>query len=144
VRFTEPRIADLLLCDRPDLNPALKRSNGSTYTKYVNDGTTLLRKYCKSSDKILTIDMQNPFPYVLGWQPPRGGLASTSFNYTVSDKFRPSIDDYFGDASVVMLPRHPAQNPEFLDKFDEIYGREVEQRFALEAESDWFRLYKRK
>ena len=144
VRFTEPRITNLILCDRPDLNPNQKRSNGCAYTNYVNDGATLLRKYCKPSDRILTIDMQNPFPYVLGWLPAKGGLASTSFNYTVSDKFRPSVDEYLGDASVVMIPKRPAQDPENLNAFYEIYRPEVEKRFAFAGESDWFRLYKRK
>jgi hypothetical protein len=144
VRFTEPRITKLILCDRADLNPSQKRSNGCAYTNYVNDGATLLRKYCKPSDKILTIDMQNPFPYVLGWLPAKGGLASTSFNYNVSDKFRPSVAEYFGDASVVMVPKHPAQDPENLNAFYEIYRPELERRFALAGESDWFRLYKRR
>jgi hypothetical protein len=144
VRFTEPRITNLILCDRPDLNPTQKRSNGCAYTEYVNEGAILLRKYCKPGDKILTIDMQNPFPYVLGWLPAKGGLSSMAFNYTVSDKFRPSVDEYFGDASVVMVPKHPAQDPENLSAFYEIYRPEVEKRFAFVGESDWFRLYKRK
>jgi hypothetical protein len=144
VRFTEPRITNLILCDRSDLNPSQKRSNGCAYTNYVNEGATLLRQYCKPSDKILTIDMQNPFPYVLGWLPAKGGMASTTFDYTVSDKFRPSVDEYLGDASVVMIPKHPAQDPENLNAFYEIYRPEIEKRFSLAGESDWFRLYKRK
>ena len=143
-RFDEARVAGLILCDRPDLNPDQKRSNGSIYTTYVNDGSALLRRYSMPADKVLTIDMQNPFPYVLGWLPPRGGLASTSFNYTVSAKFRPSFDQYFGDATVVLIPKHPAQDPDNLNGFYEIYGQAMEQRFAIVAESDWFRLYKRK
>jgi hypothetical protein len=122
----------------------MKWSNGSIYTTYVNEGVALLRRYGQPSDKVLTMDMQNPFPYVLGWMPARGGLASTSFNYTVSDDFRPSFDEYFGDATVVMIPKHPAQTHKFLDGFNEIYEPEVEKRFRLVAESDWFRMYRRK
>lgn len=139
VRFTEPRVVGLILCDGD-----YKWSNGSVYTLYVNNGVELLRRYGSPTDKVLTMDMQNPFPYVLGWQPARGGLASTSFNYTVSARFRPSFDKYFGDATVVMMPKHPAQAPQYIDGFYAIYGPEVEQRFRLVAESDWFRLYKRK
>jgi hypothetical protein len=144
VRFNEPRVASLLLCDRGNEDDEMKWSNGSTYTTYVNEGVALLRRYGQPTDRVLTMDMQNPFPYVLGWQPARGGLASTSFNYTVSDDFRPSFDDYFGDATIVMIPKHPAQTHEFLDGFNEIYEPEVEQRFRLIAESDWFRMYRRK
>jgi hypothetical protein len=142
VRFTESRISALLLCDRP--NELQKSGNGSMYTTYVNEGVALLRRHCNPADKVLTMDMQNPFPYVLGWPPPRGGLASTSFNYGLSARVRPSFDEYFGDATAVMMPKHPAQTPEYLDGFNEIYAPAVEQRFRLAAESDWFRLYERK
>src|ERR1019366_5707465 len=143
VRFSEPRVAGLILCDRGDAGEE-KWSNGSAYPTYVNDGVDLLRRYAEPTDRVLTMDMQNPFPYVLGWHPARGGLASTSFNYTVSAQYRPSFDEYFGDATVVMMPKHPAQAPQCIDGFYEIYGPEVERRFRLIAESDWFRLYKRK
>lgn len=144
VRFSEPRVAGLMLCDHGNEDDETKWSNGSTYTTYVNEGVALLRTYGQPTDKVLTMDMQNPFPYVLGWLPARGGLASTSFNYTVSDDFRPSFDEYFGDATVVMIPKHPAQSHKFLDGFYEIYEPEVEKRFRLVAESDWFRMYRRK
>jgi len=143
VRFAEPRLSGLILCDRPDLNPAQRSSNGAAYTTYINDGASLLLRSSKPTDKVLTMDMQNPFPYVLGWPPPRGGFASASFNYTFSAKVRPSFDEYFGDATVVMMPKHPAQ-PEYFDGLYGIYGSELERRFAVVAESDWFRLYKQK
>jgi len=143
VRFAESRITSLILCDRPDLNPAQRGSNGSAYTTYINDGTTLLLRYSKPTDKVLTMDMQNPFPYVLGWLPPRGGFASASFNYTFSAQFRPSFDEYLGDTTAVMIPKHPAQ-PEYFSSLYAIYGPELERKFAVVAESDWFRLYKQK
>lgn len=144
LRFSEPRVVGLMLCDRGNEDDEMKWSNGSTYTTYVNEGVSMLRRYGDPTDKVLTMDMQNPFPYVLGWTPARGGLASTSFNYTVSEDFRPSFNDYFGDATVVMIPKHPAQTHGFLDGFNEIYEPEVEQRFRLVAESDWFRMYRKK
>jgi len=142
-RFTETGVSDLMLCDRPDGDPAQRWSNGSNYTAYVDDGVALLRTCCKPTDKVLVMDMQNPFPYVLRWVPPRGGLAATAFNYTLSDRFRPSIDEYFGDATVVMIPKHPAFLRQHSEGFYKIYGPAVEERFRLIAESDWFWLYKR-
>lgn len=139
VRFTEPRVASLILYDgSPE-----KFSNGSIYTSYVNDGVSLLRKYCSASDRVLTMDMVNPFPYVLGWRPPHGGIAATAFNYTISAKFRPSFDAYFGDATVVMLPKQPAMAPYFIDGFYAIYLPALYQRYRLAAESTRWSLYKR-
>ena len=105
VRFTEPHLAPLILYD----GDPHKEANGSVYTNYVNDGVTLLRKHCNASDRVLTMDMVNPFPYALKWRPPKGGIAAIAFNYTLSAQFRPSFDAYFGDATVVLLPKHPAQ-----------------------------------
>lgn len=141
VRFTEPRLSDLILYDSPG---AVKASNGATYTTYVNEGTALLRRYCNSGDKVLTMDMQNPFPYSLGWQPPEGGIASTAFNYTISAKYRPSFAAYFGDATVVMIPRHPAESIRRLEGFYAIYVPAVLERFKLTARTEWWDLYTRK
>jgi hypothetical protein len=141
VRFTEPRLSSLLLYNSPS---AVKSSSGSVYTTYVNDGAALLRRNCDSRDRVLTMDMQNPFPFSLGWQPPRGGIASTAFNFTLSAKYRPSFDAYFGDATVVMVPKRPAATPHYLEGFYAIYLPAMLERFQLADQSDWFDLYKRK
>jgi hypothetical protein len=141
VRFTEPRLSSLLLYNSPS---AVKRSSGSVYATYVNDGTALLRRNCDSRDRVLTMDMQNPFPYSLGWAPPHGGIASTAFNFIISDRYRPSFDAYFGDATVVMMPKMPSVNPRYGDGFYAIYLPAMLERFQLAAQSEWFDLYKRK
>jgi len=140
VRFTEPHLASLLLYD----GDHKESDNGSVYTNYVNDGVTLLRKHCNANDRVLTMDMVNPFPYALKWRPPQGGIAAIAFNYTLSEHFRPSFDAYFGDATVVMMPKHPAQSPSFIDGFYTLYTPALIERYQLYAESDWFWLYKRK
>jgi hypothetical protein len=139
--FTEPRLAGLILCDRP--GEVLPESNGLAYTTYVNEGASILRRYGHPTDKVLTMDMQDPFPYALGWPPPRGGTASSAFNVTLSGRYRPAMDEFFGDATVVMVPKHPAELAERLDGFNRIYLPEVPRRFRLVAESDWWRLYRR-
>ena len=140
MRFTEPHLDSLILYDTdpPD------ESNGSFYTNYVNDGVALLRKHCDTNDRVLTMDMVNPFPYALKWKPPKGGIAAIAFNFTLSAQFRPSFDAYFGDATIVMMPKHPAQIPGFIDGFYALYTPALLERFQLYAESDWFWLYKRK
>jgi hypothetical protein len=140
VRFTEPRLAPLILYD----GDSHKEGNGSIYTNYVNDGVALLRKHCDATDRVLTMDMVNPFPYALGWRPPLGGIAAIAFNYTLSARHRPSFDAYFGDATIVLMPKHPAQMPCFIDGFYALYTPALLKRCQLYAESDWFWLYKRK
>jgi hypothetical protein len=142
VRFNEPRLRDLILCDHPAAEQ--RAANGSLYTTAVNEGASLLRKHATSSDKVLTLDMQNPFPYALGWPPPLGGVAALSFNYTLSAEYRPTFDAYFGDTTVVMLPTHPAQSPKFIDGFYELFLPALYERYELAGESSHWRLYRRK
>jgi hypothetical protein len=144
VRFTESRVRSLLLCDSSSENDEQKWSNGSNYVSYVNNGVMLLRRCCAANERVLVMDMQNPFPYVMGTQPPRGGMAATAYNYTLSDNFRPSMDEYFGDATVVMIPKHPAILPMYAEGVFETYGPEVKRRYELVDETDWFWVYKQK
>ena len=81
VRFTEPRLSDLILCDHPDV--LLKSSNGAFYTNSINEGAALLRQHAGPADKVLTMDMQNPFPFTLGWRPTTGGHGIEHFQLHV-------------------------------------------------------------
>jgi hypothetical protein len=139
-RFTEPHLASLILYD----GNSLKSSNGNIYTNYVNDGVALLRKHCDASDRVLTMDMVNPFPYALKWRPPVGGIAAIAFNYGINEQFRPSFDAYFGNATVVLMPKRPAQIHFYIDGFYALYTPALLERYRLYAESDWFWLYRLK
>jgi hypothetical protein len=137
LRFTSPRLAPLLLYHGG-------RSNGPIYTTYINDGEALLRKATSSQETVLTMDMTNPFPYVLGRRPPLGGIAAAGYNYTLSDAHHPSDDRYFGNADVVMVPKRPALDDVFWVGFYRIYEPGLLRRYALAAESDWWRLFRKK
>jgi hypothetical protein len=118
-----------------------KQTNGSIYTRQISDGLRLLRAHCTSSDRVLTMEMQNPFPWALGWPPPRGGIASIAFNFTISAKYRPSFDVFFGDATAVMAPKHHATPDDLIDGFHAIFLPAVRQRFRAKAESTEWILY---
>ena len=133
-------ISDLVFYDHP---AAIKGTSGSTYVNYVNEGEALLRRYCNSSDRVMNIDMQNPFPYAMGWQPEHGGMATLSTD-SFNEKFRPSDDEFFGDTTVVMIPKHPSRSARLFSEIYRIWFPAISQRFELKAESDWWMLYKRR
>jgi hypothetical protein len=138
LRFTSARLAPLVLFD----NRADPPANGANYVTYVNDGVALLRSQCGPNDRVITADMANPFPYALGWFPARAGMSSISPGNTFSLRYHPTAEAFFGDATVVMAPKRPAApNPEV---FMAAYGQALRERFRLAAETDWWRLYKRK
>jgi hypothetical protein len=139
-RFTEPRLAALLLYD----NQAEPKSNGSLYVDYINSGTRLLREKTEPYEKVLTMDMFNPFPYAIGRRPAVGGIAAAAYNYTLSDNHRPSDAAYFGNADIVMVPKQPSSPSIFYDGYFRIYEPALHDRFHLVAESQKWYLYRRK
>jgi hypothetical protein len=140
LRFTTHSLSPLLLYDTEGYHP---RSNGRVYTTYVNDGVALLERETRPDEKVLTMDMVNPFPYAMGRRPPRGGIAAMAYNYLLSDGHRPSDDAYFGDADIVMVPKHHASEDVYYDDFWKAYEPGLRQRFKLIAESDWWLVYRR-
>ena len=134
-RFTEPRLAPLLLYDG-----ATPGSNGTIYTTYVNDGAALLRRVSGPGETVITMDMTNPFSYALGRKPALGGIAAAAYGNTLSDTHRPSDDAYFGNADIAMVPKHPALD----DGLYVSYEAALNKRFRLAAETGWWRLYRRK
>ncbi|MGB9458364.1 MAG: hypothetical protein WCB12_20115 [Bryobacteraceae bacterium] len=139
LRFTSPNLKALLLYDG-----ASPRSNGRNYVTYVNDGVVLLERETHSTEKVLTMDFTNPFPYALGRRPPCAGIAAMGYHNTLGDRHRPADDRYFGDADIVMVPKRPSQADFYYTDFFKAYKPGLQQRYTLAAESDWWLMYRRK
>jgi len=139
VRLTPPNLAPLVLYD---FHTA--RSNGRALATYVNDGVALLQRESPPQETILSIDMTNPFPYALERRPPHGGVASPTYHFNIDDEHRPSDDEFFGDADIVMVPKHPALDDFFYKDFLLAYEPGLHQRYSLAAESAWWWMYRRK
>ena len=139
LRFSEPRLAPLLLYDG-----GIPRSNGRIYTTYVNDGVALLRRATRPNEAVLTMDVANPFPYAMDRPPALGGIAAAAYKNTLSDRYRPSDDRYFGNADIVMVPKRPSADDIYWVGFYHIYEPALLRRFSLAAESDWWYLFRRK
>ncbi len=140
LRFTTSNLKPLLLYQSDGYST---RSNGSAYTTYVNDGVALLERETRPEEKILTMDMVDPFPYAMERRPPRGGVAAMAYHYTLGDGHRPSDDAYFGDADIVMVPKRPAAEDMYYKDFWKAYEPGLRRRFKLVAESNWWRMYRR-
>ena len=142
LRFDSPLLRPLVLYDISPDDPD-HFSNGREYVASVNDGIRLLTRYTNQSDKVATLDMANPFAFALGRNPLRGGMAAPAYGYTLNEKHHPPDAWFFGDASVVMVPKHPASAPRFYDGLLTIYKPALQKQFHLEAETSWWWLYRR-
>ena len=56
----------------------------------------------------------------------------------------PSDEEYFGDATVVMVPKEPALERDYYDGYYRIYHPALLERYRLAAESESWRLYELK
>jgi hypothetical protein len=137
--FTSPDLKPLLLYDGDE-----PRNNGRTFTAYVNDGAALLERETRPDETVLTIDMTNPFPYALERRPPHGGIASPVYRLNIDDAHRPSDDQFFGDADIVMVPKHPGLGDETFAGFYKAYEHGLNQRYYVAAQTSWWRMYRRK
>jgi len=136
--FKQPCLADLLLYEGNQPS-----SNGRQYTTYINEGVALLQAVSKKDETVQTIDMFNPFPFALGRKPPTGGIAAAAYNYTFSDNHRPSDDQFFGNADIVMVPKKPAATGSYHFGILKIYGPALKRDFYPVEESEWWYLYRR-
>jgi hypothetical protein len=142
LRFDSPRLRPLVLYDVApgDID---RDSNGRPYVASVNDGMRLLAANTRPSDRIATLDMFNPFAYALARPPMHGGMAAAAYRYFLDDRHHPSPERFFGDATVVMVPKHPASLPLTYDGYRRIYQPALERNFHLAAESSYWWLYRK-
>ena len=116
--FTSPNLKPLLLYDGEE-----SRSNGHVFTTYVNDGVALLERTSRADETVLSFDMTNPFPYALDRPPPRAGIVSPVYHLNIDDAHRPADDRFFGDADIVMVPKHPTLGDTTFSDFLRAYQR---------------------
>ena len=141
-RFQSANLSSLLLFDVPFGTDADYRSNGRVYVTYVNDGMNLIRRVSKPAETVFTLDIFNPFPYALLRPPASGGADCIAFNHQFNDEHKPTSDQLFGSADIVMVPKHPSAADVDTQAIFRNYLPSAQARFRLCAESDWWQLYK--
>jgi hypothetical protein len=119
-------------------------AHGNFLATYLNDGRDLLLRELQPGEKVTTMDTYNAFPFALGIEPPRGGMASATYQYLYSDRYHPTADAFFGNSDVVMFPKEHALTDAKWEGMKKYYIPEMERRFAQVAESAQWRMYRRR
>ena len=105
----------------------------SEFRDYLTDGMRAAREGCKQGDRILTIDVINPFPLLLGW--PEGfGMTYFQPGQTISDKAHPAPEKIFQNIDCVLVPKLPVEMAARNLLLD-IYGAYLSQHFNPVAET---------
>jgi hypothetical protein len=131
-------------------SPFETETGGPAYVRAINDGLALLRRRTGPHDGVLTIDMMNPFNYLLDRPSPTGGLAAGAYNYVISDVAHPSGDRWVGSARYVMVRKYSHEVKDFavenyhVDGIRRIYQPILDERFRVLDETDHWILYVRR
>ena len=129
-KFTAPPLADLLVLHDPD------------YARTINDGCQLLQAKSQPTDRIVTMDLCNPFSYALQRIPPTGDAIYWN-QQTFSKSIHLDPERVFADATVVMVPKKPIELRPERQPMD-VYASYVDAHYTLAAGSTFWKLYQRR
>lgn len=112
------------------------------YRQYLTDGMSAARQGCGAGARILTLDLGNPFPLLLGW-PPGGTMLILQPNRMLSTQARPSDAEIFRDVDWVLVPKMPVQLAAREFMLD-TYGPYLSQKYTESYESKWRKILRQK
>jgi hypothetical protein len=125
------------------------RSFGETltaeeYMRTVVEGAQLLQTVEHTGRTVLTFDMVNPFPYVLGMRPGNGYPQFWLYGpYSTSQALLPTPEAMLGGADLVMVPALPDKADQ-LANMQRLYGTYLRQHFDPAGASPHWQLWARR
>jgi hypothetical protein len=143
-RVQGQHLASLAFYDAQNEPEPGKLENGHFYVAYLNDGIDLLNQHSNSSDLVTTLGFHNPFSYALLRKPATGGNTWWLFGNNISTNRLPSGASMLGNATIVMTPKYPSSHRKTDQALFDLYQPYLLANFSLVAESEWWRLYRRK
>ena len=142
-RVKGDQLQDLAFYDNQKDEP-VREENGHFYTGYLNDGIDLLKKHSAPGDMVASLSYHNPFSYALLLKPPHAGSTWFLVDNNISAGHMLSAARMFGDATVVMVPKHMLTTHVTTDELlIRQYTPYLLSKFSFVAESEWWRLYRR-
>jgi hypothetical protein len=111
--------------------------SSSEYVETLLDAVALLGKAPGRHDRIVVVDQVNPFPFMLGLAPPRGGNL-----WSGPDAPRRPPERLFADADCVLIPKFSTYGL-WTQQALALYRPYLERHFPLRSESESWILLRR-
>lgn len=127
--FAGPRPDYHLLNRARVLSPRYELSS-TEYVETLLDAVALLGEAPGRHERIVVLDQVNPFPFMLGLRPPRGGNL-----WSGPDAPRQAPQKLFADADCVLIPKFSTYGA-WTQEALAIYGPYLDRRFPLRTESE--------
>lgn len=133
------------LIDAFTLSNRMKRKEVARQGEYMAAlmaGMDDLKTAMKPGDSIVTLEMANPFPFLMGARTAKGSYLTLDGERTISLSTHPKPEDMFADADHVMIPR---QSSRTVDIANRLYDAWLTTHYAERVESlYWVRYSHRK
>jgi hypothetical protein len=107
------------------------------YVETIADGAALLRAEGLDRCPILTLDMINLFPIVLGNEPQKGLPLSNQINRTFSFSVFVPLEEWFAKDPIVMIPKRPVTGLT-KDAFLKLFAARLWEGYEVAAENDFW------
>jgi hypothetical protein len=114
----------------------------SEYFYTISKGIELLKASDSMAKGLLVFDLTNPFSFMLGLPPARGGLSWFHLQRTFSRKSYIHPDELFAKAEVIMVPKVAAVATT-RDALLEIYGEYMRSHYTVAAENKYWTIWSR-
>ena len=118
--------------------------DGTYYAETLNDGINLLNSKTRPDETILVLGFHNPFSYLLRRKPAAGGSSYLFVGNSMSADHMLPGNSVFDHADLMMLPENEGTH-RVSDQFIQTYYRDdLLRNFDFVANSDYWKLYRRK
>lgn len=136
--------AELLQAYRMSRSPG-ESLTAEEYMRTVVEGARLLQSVEHAGRTVLTFDMVNPFPYVLGMRPGEHGYPQFWLygSYSTNKGVVPTPEAMLGGADLVMVPALPYAISQ-LANMQALYGTYLRQHFDQTVKSPHWQLWTRR
>jgi hypothetical protein len=105
----------------------------SEFREYLLDGMRAAREHCNNQDRILTMDLENPFPLLLGW-PEGGGMIVLHPDRFLSRRAHLPPQEMFKNIDCVLVPKLPVYMAA-RDFMLEVYGPYLAEHFPISRQT---------
>jgi hypothetical protein len=113
------------------------------YMQTLLAGVADLKPVVKPGDSIVTLDMVNPFPAMMGLRNAKGSWLTLHADRTISKAHHPAPEVFFADADHVMIAKDSMVQPT-ADLMLELYGEWLRAHYEESSESAHWRRFSRK
>ena len=104
------------------------------YMQTLLAGMEDLKPVVKRGETVNTLDMTNPFPFLMNLRAPQGGWLTLHMNRTISEEVHPAPETMFADSDHVMIAKM-SMVQSTADLMKDLYGAWLDENYGTRVET---------